>query len=231
MIRLPRDYGLATIFAALAGLLLLVLAGEWLHFRSVRNELAVRLALKSAAFDDTPMATGSIAETPALETYGEMVDRPLFLQSRRPPAEDEPEAAPAAPAEPKTPLNAKLMGVVLTPTGKIALLVDEKGKYKRGRRNTVVDGWKLLEIKEDRVTLEQAGEHKDLLLLKPKPKTNAPPATAKAGGRVSVKTPSPQPNAEDEEDLGNEADTSGDEASDGSDEEDTQTNEASDEEE
>ncbi len=107
------------------------------------------------------MTAGELAKTPALESYAEMVDRPLFLQSRRPPTEEEEEEAPPAPAEPKTPLNAKLMGVILTPGAKVALLVDEKGKYKRARKNTVIDGWKLVEIKDDRVTLEQAGEQKD----------------------------------------------------------------------
>lgn len=228
MIKLPRDYGMAALMLALAAFLLLVAAGEWLHFRSVRADLTHRLALKSGGTDDTPINTASIADTPALESYEEMVSRPLFLQSRRPPTEDAQEEAPAAPAEPKTPLNAKLMGVILTPTGKIALLVDEKGKYKRGRKNTLIDGWKLVDIKEDRVTLEQGGEHKDLPLLKPKPKANAP-AQPRNGGKVSVKGPD-QPNG-DEEDTGNEPDTAADEESDVSEDEDTQTDESSDEEE
>ena len=227
MIKLPRDYGMAAVLLALAGVLLVVAAGEWLHFRSVRADLTQRLALKSAGGDDSPVNTATIADTPALESYEEMVARPLFLQSRRPPSEDAQEETPAAP-EPKTPLNAKLMGVILTPTGKIALLVDEKGKYKRGRKNTLIDGWKLVDIKEDRVTLEQAGEHKDLPLLKPKPKTGAPPPT-RTGGKVSVKGPD-QPEAGDE-DTGNEPDTAADEESDVSEDEDTQTDEASDEEE
>jgi hypothetical protein len=224
MIKPPRDYGMAVLLLALAGLLLLLAGSEWLHFRSVRADLVQRLALKSASGDDATVNTATLADTPALESYDEMVARPLFLQSRRPPSEEDQEEAPAAPAEPKTPLNAKLMGVILTPSGKIALLVDEKGKYKRGRKNTLIDGWKLVEIKEDRVTLEQGGEQKDLPLLKPKPKATTPAAPARSGGKVSVKGPN-QPNADDD---GNEPD---DEDSDTSEDEDTQTDETSDDEE
>ena len=72
-----------------------------------------------------------------------------------------------------TPLDLKLMGMIFSPTGKTALLVDPKGKYKRVKEGGVVNGWVLKELKTDRVIMQQDGEIKELPLLKVKPKLAA----------------------------------------------------------
>ena len=39
-----REYGLALLLSAVAGLLALVLLGQWVHYRSVRSDLVRRLS-------------------------------------------------------------------------------------------------------------------------------------------------------------------------------------------
>jgi type II secretory pathway component PulC len=230
MIKLPRDYGTAILLAALSAVMSLVLVGEWFHFRSVRQELSHRSASTGTVANDAEEAPAVEPKTPPLESFDEMTNRPLFLQGRRPPVEDEQEEVAEAP-EPKTPLNAKLMGVVLTPSGKTALFVDAQGKYKRARKGTAVDGWKVVEIKEDRVTLEQAGEKKDVMLIKPKPKAPAAAQGAKKSGKAVVTGPG-QSSASDEdsEDSGDEAgddtEMSDEDESDTTDEEDAESDES-----
>jgi hypothetical protein len=201
MIKLPRDYGAAILTTAISALMLLVLAGEWLHFRGIRQDFSNRKEISSVQPDDSREDPPQENPVPVIETFDEMINRPLFIQGRRPPTEETEVAV--EPPEPRTPLNAKLMGVVVTPGAKTALLIDAKGKYKRGKKNMVIDGWKVFEIKDDRVVMEQAGERKDLLLIKPKPKPAATPQAAKSPGRAIISTPG-QNAAPPEEDTGAE---------------------------
>ena len=229
-IKLPREYVTAILMAAVSGVMLLALLGEWVHYRSQRQDITERTAVKPVPPEQNPEAPPVEPKAPALEAYDEMINRPLFIQGRRPPAEDEPEAAAEAP-EPKTPLNAKLMGVVLTPGAKTALFVDPQGKYKRGRKNTVIDGWKVFEIKEDRVVMEQGGEHKDLMLIKPKAKPPGPATPQKKTGKAIVTGPG-QSNESSDEESGDElddTDTSDEDESETTDEEDTGEDESTEE--
>jgi type II secretory pathway component PulC len=175
MSKLYRDYGVCLLFLAASALLAVVLLLEWFHFRSERAELKSRLATKV----EVNLAAANTEEDsyglPDIEEYSDMVDRPLFIEGRRPPDAEEASADASAV---QTPLTLKLMGVVFTPRDKTALLVDLKGKYKRARKNTVVDGWKLVEVEHDKVILTQGEEQRELRLLKPKPKSAA---SGKAG--------------------------------------------------
>ncbi|MBS1214896.1 MAG: hypothetical protein H6R26_3513, partial [Proteobacteria bacterium] len=180
MSRLYRDYGPALLMLGASVVLVFVLLAEWLYFRGERADLKARLMVKeqvSPAVGEGGMADFAL---PDLDQYTEMTARPLFMEGRRPPPEDAQAAAEEAPADLK-PLNIKLMGVVFTPKDKSALFVDEKGKYRRVRKNAQVDGWKLAEVREDRVVMEQqGGAQKELPLMKPKPKVATPPKKGKA---------------------------------------------------
>lgn len=171
MSKLYRDYGVSLAFLAASAILAVVLLLEWAHFRSERANLRSRLATKVEANLAAAKRKDESYGLPAIDEYSAMVDRPLFVEGRRPPEADEASAQASAM---QTPLTLKLMGVVFTPKEKLALLVDPKGKYKRARKNSVVDGWKLVEVDQDKVVLIQGEEQKELRLLKPKPKTGAP---------------------------------------------------------
>ena len=183
MSKLYREYGFSLFFLAAGGLLAVVLLLEWAHFRGEEADLERRLATKVEVNLEAPQREEEeTSGLPDLEEYSEMINRPLFVEARRPP-----EVGEASTQEKmlQTPLTLKLMGVVFTPKDKTALLVDAKGKYKRARKNTVVDGWKLVEIEQDKVTLAQGEEQQELKLLKPKPKTATPART----GQAAVKKP------------------------------------------
>jgi hypothetical protein len=134
---------------------------------------------------------------PDIGEFEELVQRPLFIEGRRPPEESAGDEGPIV--KPHTPLNAKLMGVVFSPRGVTALLVDAKGKYQRVRKGGVVDNWTLVELHRDRVILEQDGERQELLLLKKRPKvpsatasTPAPPAAPSGKAKLPIPTPKQQ---------------------------------------
>lgn len=181
-----REYGLALLMLAASGALLLVLLGEWLHYRRLASEIKSQLATKAEVRLQAAPKEEQPYELPSLDKYIATVERPLFMESRRPAEVDD--SAPQAAAAPKLPLNAKLMGVVFAPGQKpLGLFVDAKGKYKRRRSDDEepLDGWKVVEIEPDKAVLEQDGTREELKLLKPKPKrspipqpANAPPAGA-----------------------------------------------------
>jgi len=191
MSKLYRDYGVCLLFLVASAVLALVMLLEWAHFRSVRADLKSRLAAKVEVNLAAAKNEDESYGLPAIDEYSEMTSRPLFVEGRRPPDTDE---ASTATTVVQTPLTLKLMGVVVTPKDKTALLVDPKGKYKRARKNAVIDGWKLVEIDADKVILTQGDEQQELKLLKPKPKTVAP---GKAGQAVK------KPNEENVNETGN----------------------------
>jgi hypothetical protein len=134
---------------------------------------------------------------PDIGAFDELVQRPLFIEGRRPPQESAGEEGPIV--KPHTPLNAKLMGVVFSPRSVTALLVDAKGKYKRVKKGGVVDDWTLVELHGDRVILEQGGERQELFLLKKRQKVPSaavrapsPPAAPSAKPGMALPTPQKQ---------------------------------------
>jgi len=176
-----RDYGLSLLLLAASGLLAGALLLEWTHFRGERADLASRMASKAEVKQESIANKEETYTFPDIEEYSQMTERPLFIEGRHPP---EGEEAPVESNIAHSPLTLKLMGVVVTPRDKTALLVDARGKYKRARKNTVVDGWKLVDIGQDKVTLAQGDEQTELKLLKPKPKTAAPLKPGKVAARA-----------------------------------------------
>jgi type II secretory pathway component PulC len=184
MPKLAREYLLAAILAGLVLVLAVLLAVEWVVLDRDREAALAVPQVKATPSVNTESGDASDLELPPLEDYAQMADRPLFMESRRPGAE--PSEAPPPPP-PMTPLNLKLMGIVFTPQGKKALLVDAKGKYKRLKAQDSLDGWTLIEMKADQVVMQQGEERKSLDLLKKKPKAPPGPPGAQPPG------PGPRP--------------------------------------
>lgn len=108
-----RELLLPLAMLAVAALLAMVLLGQWLHYRHQEADLEARLAAKVEAKLPEPTEEVESFSLPGLEDYQEMVERPLFLESRRPVPQDE--TLPDTAEEEKRPLTVKLMGTVLTP--------------------------------------------------------------------------------------------------------------------
>jgi hypothetical protein len=186
MTKWVRDNVFTLILAGLAGLLFVAVAIESALLKSER--LTTAAASEKAATPEAPPAVESEDfELPDIQGYETIVERPLFMEGRRPGTEVDDTNTAAAP---DSPLTVKLVGVAFTPTDKTALLVDAKGKYKRLKKNGSVDGWTLIEFAPDRITLQRGNEQRELMLLKPKPKTL--PARATPGQPQQVPPPQRQ---------------------------------------
>ncbi|WP_139790545.1 hypothetical protein [Rhizobium rhizosphaerae] len=103
-------------------------------------------------------------------------DRPLFSPTRRrPPAperepvpapETEPEAAPAA--EPDPPLNIRLLGIVGTPEGLTALVLDldDETRHSLGPGETF-HGWTVATLDGTEMVMTRGGESQDFPVFTP----------------------------------------------------------------
>ena len=118
------------------------------------------------------------------DDYVSVIDRPLFLSSRRPPEEQGP-AESAVPEEltPEVPLdNFDLNAVIITPAGAIAwVTTPSEPKPQKVQIGDELEGWKIKNISNDEIEVEgQSGS--DRLVLRNfsqsgQPVTKSPPRT------------------------------------------------------
>ena len=187
-----RDYALPLLLFAGCGLLLVALLSEWAYHRNRQAELKARLAEKVEVRLQAPTVGQERYELPGLDIYAATVERPLFMESRRPAVEDasQPETVNVV----KAPLNLKLMGVLTAPDQAVGLFVDSKGKYKRLRKNETMAGWKVAELEPGKAVMEQDGTREELKVFKPKDKKKpGPPAPVQPPAGQIPGQPIPQP--------------------------------------
>ena len=168
-----------------------IVAGEWYYSVQVeKHALApATSAGKKISIDEMPVI--ELIRQPE-ESYADFVARPLFINGRRPVEEPSPEEAQNI-AEANI-LDWELNGVYTTKKGLSALFSRSKSKaakdnYRRMSVGADLSGWKLTEIRTDRVILKQGAQQKELLLRKPKLKE-----LSKQPNRPNV--PNSQPPAE-----------------------------------
>lgn len=168
-----RDYNLAILLLLGSALLSAIFLTQWLHYRGKQSDMKKLLATKLETRMEVKQVEEQHFELPGLEEYAATIERPLFMEGRRPVVEDanEPEQAPVE----KKPLNFKLMGVAFFPPNEtVGLFVDAQGKYKRLHINDSIGGWKVSKIEPDKAIVEQEGmPQEELKLVKPKSKKNA----------------------------------------------------------
>ncbi|MEN9680713.1 MAG: hypothetical protein RLZZ627_606 [Pseudomonadota bacterium] len=149
-------------------LLVIVILLEWFAFR---HSLAQDNKTSRAPNPQTLGGEVSLdgLGLPAVHEFSETVERPLFMETRRP----SPPAPPGPPprSEPPAPVTFQLMGVIESPKGRLALIAEAKGKYRRLHLKDAIDGWEVTEIRDDRLFLEQGGLKQDIGLTKKRAKT------------------------------------------------------------
>jgi hypothetical protein len=148
--------------------------------------------------------------------FTELLERPLFLEGRKPLAEVVADAAPAADVGQID--DWLLMGIFNKDKRPIALFAkrNEAKKYHKYTTEQQISGWVLKDIQADRVILQQGPQQKTVLLRKPradvkptpgapnpsplgKPGTPPPPRLPKAAPPVPVQQPNnPPPTPENE---------------------------------
>lgn len=112
-----------------------------------------------------------------LRSLSEITERPLFTEGRTPP-EKPAEAVQAAPAS--QPLRLKLEGVAITPESKVAVITDlQTNELLRLSQGMSHRDWKVTEVTEGAVTIEQGGREISLTL-------EIDEATGASGGRPRV---------------------------------------------
>lgn len=236
-----RPFMLTAILLVIASALAALLAGEWVYLKNRRAQ-----TFKTEHPAQTPLPEAALLPDafalPNSDKYEQIVSRPLFMESRRPGQPPSTEPPPPPPPTAPPPISLKLMGVLSTPKGKVALIADAKGKYKRLKLRDALDGWQVVGIKPDRLFLEQNGFKEDLPLLKKKEKTAPgrqpqapnpsaqppqalappqpqPPQTEVGGGRYPPRQPVPDGetmhNNSGEPPSGLEEDTEGEDLGDG----------------
>jgi hypothetical protein len=127
--------------------------------------------------NDTPL------QNPAISTFAEIVERPLFTQSRRPAPKKDTKVAEAA-AKPET---FELIGVIISPAGHMALLRTlATSEIVRAVEGQTVGGWEVRTINPTEIILQQGDDSQALKIND----ATAPPA-AKNPAAPNAPTVSP----------------------------------------
>lgn len=188
---------------------LLALLGGAVAFIMHRLENPPQLALMAPApgepdpLLEAPLvgAAGQLTLGP-IEQFQDVVQRPLFASTRRPPPPPspvEPEPIVVAEPEPVEEREYTLVGVMVTPDATTALLRNDLGSISRVRVGEKVDDWQLEEVNDDNVVLRQGNRVKDIPLLRNQSTPATSPRQAAEAGSGNL--PTPTANQEDPREL------------------------------
>lgn len=171
------------------GLLSLCLVAEWSYSRFADAQLQSRLAplaQSDSAAEELPSMSNSKSSA---ESYSEIVDRPVFLEGRRPIVEAPP--SDTAQAQDVGQIDDwALIGVYNKDERPTALFSkrNETRKFLKITEEQSISGWQLKKIQSDHVVLQQAGQEKSVVLRKPRAQVSP-----QAGGKPAA-TRAPRPN-------------------------------------
>ena len=181
------NVGLASICIACT----LIIIGEWIYATWTEKSLLTSLTStdKKLSPDEMPHIELN-AQTE--ESYVDLVARPLFIKGRKPVDEPSPEEVKNALVP--VIFDWELNGVYTTSNGLSALFSRSKSKvakdnYRKIGIGAELDGWKIVEIYQDKALLKQGAQEKELLLRKIKPKDSS----KNANNLNTPSTPPPQP--------------------------------------
>ena len=151
---------------------ILIIIGEWLYASWAEKTILTSLTSKDKKLSPDEMPHIELNEQPE-ESYVDLVARPLFIKGRKPIDEPSPEAIQNALVP--VVFDWELNGVYTTANGLSALFSRSKTKvakdnYRKIGIGAELDGWKIVEIYQDKALLKQGTQEKELLLRKIKPK-------------------------------------------------------------
>ncbi len=158
----------------LLGLICLVMAGviawQWRTWPPPRGGLTTTSFEEAEEPRASPQTEKrlSVNSSMSKDDYVSVIDRPLFLPSRRPPDEEVPDVAavPEVPATPETPLeNFDLNAVIITPEGAIAwVTTTTEPKPQKVQIGDELEGWKVKNISNDEIEMEGQSRSDRLVL-------------------------------------------------------------------
>lgn len=159
---------------------------SYLIFRQAEGGLPLP-DLSLAARPTLTVAAGSAPRDPPrlepLDAFSEVVERPVFFRTRRPP---DPEADPPPQAEAASKADFVLSGLIISGKDRLALLRPVRSAtVERVHEGEEIDGWLVQAVHADRVVLKRGETVQEILLEdkppppKPKPRRRR---TRKPGG-------------------------------------------------
>lgn len=173
------------------GLLTAILAAEWGYGQFADQQLQTALQSSGQAdyqADDLPQLNLPKHNS---ENFSAVVERPLFIEGRKPIAEAGP-ADTAQNAEVGQLEDWLLIGVYNKDKKPMALFgkQNEAKKYQKLAEQQSIAGWQVHQIQPDRVILQQGVQQKTVMLRKPRPQGKTPP-TPKNRPAVPAKPAAP----------------------------------------
>ncbi len=150
----------------------LIIFGEWIYATWAEKTILASLTPTNTKISPEEMPHIELNEQPE-ESYVDLVARPLFIKGRKPVDEPSPEAIQNALVP--VVFDWELNGVYTTVNGLSALFSRSKttvakDNYRKIGIGADLDGWKIIEIYQDKALLKQGDQEKELLLRKIKPK-------------------------------------------------------------
>jgi hypothetical protein len=162
------------------GLLSLILLAEWSYSHFSRQQLLTSLTQPKHSDFQAEQLPNLSDHKPALESYNEIVDRPIFIEGRKPVSEvtqaDNAQGPDLGEID-----NWSLIGIYNKGKKSMALFCKrtEAKTFSKISQDQSISGWQLKEIRPDRVILELTGQQKTVALRKPRVQVNKPPMPAK----------------------------------------------------
>ncbi|MCK5662045.1 MAG: hypothetical protein KAI17_01095 [Thiotrichaceae bacterium] len=160
--------------AGACGLMLMVLLMEWMVFGASESQSIELLANIKASQSEEMQLPKLSMDKQSVELYVNMVENPLFIEGRKPIADEGGEVLNQQAGQ-LDDLN--LVGIYSV-EGRMTALFMQPGNENKSLKKSEgddVSGWLLKEIQPDKVILEQAGKEKTIMLRMPKPKNKIKP--------------------------------------------------------
>jgi len=162
---------------AACGLLGLVLLAQWGYGRMLRSQLEQSLANKSQSDYQADALPELDLPDRSADYYGAIVERPLFVEGRKPIVEsagnDAVQSADNGQID-----DWLLIGVYSKDKDKKPLALfrkqNESKKFLKLAEEQTISGWSIQKIQPDRVFLQQGGQLKTVMLRKPRPQIKPP---------------------------------------------------------
>ncbi len=155
----PSKAPVALLFLLCCGI------GAGLYHVVVNDPFTVKADLDPATVGKTTPVNIRVAgfNLPPRTNFSDIVVRPLFNETRRPPAPVVKEAPAPAPKQ-QTPITFEITGILISPTERIAIVRDNRASVVRAHEGQEINGWIVEAIKVDRVVFRQGDRQEELKL-------------------------------------------------------------------
>lgn len=163
------------------GFLTSLILVEWGYGQYARDQLQAELDRPVESDFQADSLPELAADTPSLDQYSAIVERPLFIEGRKPIVEQP--VKEVVPVEVGQIDDWQLIGVFTKSKQPTVLFrkQNEAKKYLKLNENQTIAGWLVQKIQPDQVTLQQGAQQKIVPLRKPRvqPPAGGKPATPK----------------------------------------------------